>query len=67
MTLKERNAAKSRAYRARHPERARESRRRCDKKRRSKADWKPKQVHMYVPNPNPPKFAATGWAAWTEE
>lgn len=38
-----RKAANARAYRARHPEKHRESRRRCDAKRRQSPEWKAKQ------------------------
>jgi hypothetical protein len=58
---RERNRRKSKAYRARHPERARESRQRCDNKRRQGTDWRPKHTRKaYAPGPKKPRLSE--WA-----
>lgn len=51
----ERNRTKSQAYRDRHPERARESRRKCDAKRRQAAGWRPKCARSDKPKRKSPK------------
>ena len=49
----ERDRRRSQAYRDRHPERARESRRKCDAKRRQAAGWRPKCARSDKPKKRP--------------
>jgi hypothetical protein len=46
---RERDRRRAQAYRDRHPERARESRRKCDAKRRQAAGWSPKCARLDKP------------------
>jgi hypothetical protein len=58
---RERQRKNSQAYRERHPEQARESRRQCDNKRRRGTGWRPKHprktyAYAYVPKPKKPRL-----------
>ncbi len=66
---RERQRKNSQAYRERHPEKHRESRRQCDNKRRRGTGWRPKhprKTYAYVPKPKAPvavgKPALSEWA-----